>query len=181
MSISARLFLIAGTLAVVITATGSSAGAHLVAPRSKCAGQKNIKAPERLQEDAMRCLINYARQHSGEHGLGSNHALERAAGHKAGDVMHCGFSHTACGNPADLYPQRYGYISGRFEWGENLAWGNRITGSARDILKAWLNSPPHREAMLTGAYDDMGLGLKRGNFSGADNAAIWVLELGCHC
>ena len=176
-------------VALSITAAGAAlaliaapADASLVAPTSSCDGQKNAKAPEKVQEKAMRCLINYARDHSGTHGVGSSKALERAAGVKAGDVMQCGFSHTACGRPADLYARRYGYTSGSsWRWGENLAWGRGKNGTAREILKAWLNSPPHRATMLDGSFNDAGIGLKQGGFNGHRNASVWVLEVGCHC
>lgn len=128
----------------------------------------------------MRCLINYAREHSGSGGLGADRALERASGRKAGDVMQCGFSHTACGKPADIYPRKFGYTSGNWQWGENLAYGVGKRGSARNVMQAWLNSPPHRSTMLRGSFDDLGLGLRRGGFSGRDNVGVWVLQLGCH-
>ena len=156
------------------------ADASLVAPASTCDGQKNVKASKGVQEKAMRCLINYARTHSGTHGVDGSKALEKAAGVKAGDVMQCGFSHTACGRPADLYARRYGYTSASsWAWGENLAVGHGKRGSARKVMKAWLHSPPHRDAMLRGSFDDAGIGLKRGRFSGHRNMAVWVLELGC--
>ena len=176
-------------VALSITAAGAAfalfatpADASLVAPTSSCDGQKNGKASEKVQEKAMRCLINYARDHSGTHGVSSSKALERAAGVKAGDVMQCGFSHTACGRPADLYARRYGYTSGSsWRWGENLAWGKGNNGTAREILKAWLHSPPHRATMLDGSFNDAGVGLKQGGFSGHHNVSVWVLEVGCHC
>jgi uncharacterized protein YkwD len=171
---------VAGALAISLLLAGS-ADASMVAPRSKCDGQTNIKAPESVQEDAMRCLINFARKHAGSGGLGSDRALERAAGRKVGDLMDCGFSHTACGNPFDLYAHRFGYASGSgWQVGENLAWGRGKRGSARNILQAWLNSPPHRETMLRGSFDDLGLGLRRGGFNGSNDAGVWVLEVGCH-
>ena len=175
-------------LTLAVTATGAAlaliiapADASLVAPKSKCDSQTDTKAPNKVQEKAMRCLINYARDHTGSHGLGSSKSLERAAGEKAGDVMRCGFSHTACGNPADLYARRYGYTeASSWQWGENLAWGRGGRGSARDIMQAWLNSPPHREAMLRGSFDDAGISVRKGGFNGHSNVAVWVLELGCH-
>ena len=168
-----------GVLAATAATQASATG--LVAPRSECKAQANIKAPERQQEEAMRCLLNYARSHVGAGSLGISKSLERAAGRKSGDVMQCGFSHTACGRPADLYARRYGYASASsWAWGENLAVGRGQRGSARKVLKAWLHSPPHRDAMLLGSFDDAGIGLKRGRFGGHRNMAIWVLELGCH-
>jgi uncharacterized protein YkwD len=160
--------------------TTATADARLVAPSSKCDGQTNTRAPEKVQEKAMRCLINYARDEAGARRLDSERPLERAAGRKSGDVMRCGFSHTACGNAADLYTRRFGYSTGSFQWGENIAWGAGARGSAREVLKAWLNSPPHRETMLRGSFEDAGIGLRRGGFSGYGDAAVWVLQVGCH-
>jgi uncharacterized protein YkwD len=171
--------LAAAAFSFTVAGPATEADGRLVAPGSECRGQQNVKAPEPRQEDAMRCLINFARDRAGAGELGAHRALERAAGRKAGDVKRCGLSHTACGHPADLYADRFGYTSGSFQWGENLAWERGKHGSARSILKAWLSSPPHRETMLRGSFDDLGLGLRRGGFAGHDNAAVWVLELGC--
>ena len=129
----------------------------------------------------MRCLINYARRHANSGALKSNHSLERAAGRKAGDVMRCGPSHTACGHPADAYAQQYGYMrAGSWAWGENIGWGHGKNGTARSVFKQWLNDGPHRETMLTGSFEHFGIGLKRGHFQGHNDSAVWVLELGCH-
>jgi uncharacterized protein YkwD len=166
--------------AAIAFLAGARAGATLVAPGSKCPGQQNSDASEHDQEKAMRCLLNYARQHAGAGGLNSDRSLERAAGRKAGDVMKCGFSHTACGRPADAYAHDFGYTRGSWAWGENIAWGDGEEGTARAVLKAWLNDPPHRDTMLRGSFEDLGLGLRRGRFEGHENAAVWVLELGCH-
>jgi len=175
-------FIAAATAAVMLFVTVGQADARLVAPRSKCPGQQKIRAPEPQQEKAMRCLINFARKQAGAGQVSNQGSLEKAAGRKAGDVMRCGFSHTACGNPADIYARRFGYFSApSWSWGENLAWGRGGLGSPRNILKAWLNSPPHRLTMLNGTFEHFGLGLKRGSFGGHANAAVWVLEIGCHC
>ena len=129
----------------------------------------------------MVCLINYARAHAGAGRVSPQRELEKAAGRKAGDVMRCGFSHNACGRPADTYARRFGYMgASSWSWGENLAWGRGDLGSARNILKAWLNSPPHRSTMLTGSFEHLGLGLKRGTFSGHSNVAVWAMQVGCH-
>ena len=163
------------TFVAIVPAAESDA--KQVASRSACPGQTNIHAPEQVQEQALRCLIDHVR--SG--GSSSNGALEQAAGRKAGDIFDCGFSHTACGRPFDGYAKQYGYTSGTSGWklGENLAWGKRKRGSARNALKAWLNSPPHRATLLSGSFEHIGIGLKRGRFGGASKSAVWVLQIGC--
>jgi uncharacterized protein YkwD len=158
-------------VATTLLAGAGQAEAGLMAPRSDCHGQANHKAPEPQQEDAMRCLINYARQQAGARGIGTSRKLERAAGAKVADVLDCGLSHTACGKPAFYYPERFGYTRGSWGLGENLASGRGKRGTARKVMKLWLNSAPHADTMLGGSFDDLGLGLRRGT---------WVLVVGCH-
>ena len=162
---------------VVVAALPATAQGGIVASEASCPGQQNTHASERKQEHAMRCLIDHARSASTK----SHRALERAAGRKVGDLFDCGFSHTACGRSFDTYPKRFGYASGTSGWrlGENLAWGKRDRGSAREVLKAWLDSPPHRETLLDGSFEHIGVGLRRGHFNGSADAAVWVLVIGC--
>ena len=179
--IRTRSLILIGATTVLCAAGGAPAQASLVAPGSACKGQQNQNAPESQQEDAMRCLIDYARDRSGVRDIDSNRKLEKAAGRKRGDVVRCGFSHTACGRQADLWPHKFGYTSGAGSWslGENLAWGRGGRGTARMIVKAWLASPPHRSTMLAGSFEDLGIGLYRGSFSGGRDAGVWVLQVGC--
>lgn len=147
------------------------------ASRSGCGPADSGHAPERAQETALRCLINRVRDRAGVQNLASHKALERAAGGKVGDVADCGLSHTACGNAADSWARKTGYINGKgsWMWGENLAQGKRGRGTARSVLKAWLHSPPHRQTLLTGAFEHLGIGFKR-----KGNTGVWVLQVGCH-
>ena len=141
-----------------------------------CGADTNPGAPEPEQEDAMRCLVDHVRDRAGAGGAGSQGQLERAAGGKAGDVVDCGFSHTACGNAADEWARRTGYIGdGSWRWGENLARGRGGDGTARSVVEAWLASGSHRQTLLTGAFEHIGVGLK---YDGGQ--AVWVLQLGCH-
>ena len=177
----ARLLALGCLAASIVGFSAPAASADLLAPRSKCDGQQNIRAPEPRQEDALRCLIAYARDSAGVQRLGSNSALERSAGRKAGDVMRCGFAHTACGNSPDKWVHKYGYSSGAGSWrfGENLAWGKSRRGTARNVLQAWLQSSGHRATLFTGSFEHLGIGLRRGGFSGHRDAGVWVLQLGC--
>jgi uncharacterized protein YkwD len=176
-STGVRTLLLGCTLVAMSVALPAAAQGGVVASPASCPGQQNTRVSERKQEDAMRCLINHARSRPAR----SNRALERAAGRKVGDIFDCGFSHTACGRSFDTYPKRFGYASGTSGWklGENLAWGNGGRGSARQVLKAWLHSPPHRATLLNGSFEHIGIGLRRGRFNGSSDAAVWVLVIGC--
>lgn len=168
------LLALAATALIALVAA-SSAPASMVAPRARCANQNNPDVSGHAQQKSMECLINYARSQAGVGGLNSSHALEKAARKKSHDVAACGFSHTACGNAADLYVHEFGYTSGTsWRWGENLAYGKGKYSTPRKIVKAWLNSPPHRENMLLGSFNDMGIGMSERN-----GVLYWALELGC--
>ena len=169
-------FLLLATTAVVVLLAPASASATMVAPRAKCAGQDNPRISGHAQQKAMKCLVNYARSQVGTGGLKSSRALERAAGQKSRDVAACGFSHTACGNAADLYVHRYGYTSNTsgWQWGENLAYGRGKRSTPRAVVQAWLGSGPHAATMLSGTFNDIGIGMRERN-----GVAYWALELGC--
>ncbi len=169
-------FLLLAAAAVAALLAPASASASMVAPRAKCAGQDNPRISDHAQQKAMKCLINHARSQAGVGGLNSSRALERAAGRKSRDVATCGLSHTACGNAADHYVHRYGYTSGTsgWQWGENLAYGKGKRSTPRRIIQAWLGSAPHRDTMLAGSFNDIGIGLRDRNGVG-----YWALELGC--
>ena len=159
-------------LAVALTPTGASA--DLLPSRDVCPAQKNTHADKREQEQALRCLVDYARVHSGTHRVSSNSALERAAGRKAKDLAACGFTHTACGRAADAWPKHFGYFSGSgARWGENLATSSRRM-SAREAVKGWLSSSAHRGTLLGGGFEHIGSAMRR---SGGNT--YWVLQLGC--
>jgi uncharacterized protein YkwD len=162
----------AATLAVMASPPVASAD---LPSGQVCQAQKNARASEQEQEQALRCLIDHVRARSGVRRLSANKALARAAGSKARDIARCGFTHTACGRPADAWAKHYGYDSAAsWGWGENLAAGPRRM-TARRTVKSWLNSPPHRATMLRGSYEDVGVALQR-----SGGHAYWVLEVGCH-
>jgi uncharacterized protein YkwD len=167
------LLLAAAAIALLVP-TGASA--EMVAPRAKCAGQDNPRISGHEQQQALKCLINYARSQAGVGGLNSSRALERAAGRKSRDVAACGFSHTACGNAADRYVHQFGYSSGTsgWQWGENLAYGKGKRSTPRAILQAWLGSGPHRATMLSSTFNDIGIGMRE-----RGRVAFWALEVGC--
>lgn len=41
-------------------------------------------------------------------------------------------------------------------WGENIGWG--YNGDVEQMMNWWMNSPPHREAILSPDYRDVGVG-----------------------
>jgi uncharacterized protein YkwD len=155
---------------------------RLLAPAGACGAQQDAGASVRSQERAMRCMVNHARRSAGLaplHSRGTH--LGRSTDRKAADILACGFSHTACGNPFTKRMSDAGYAKGCFAAGENIAWGSGVLGSPRQVMASWLASAGHRANLLSSRFTDHGIGLRTGALAGVDNAAVWVHQLGRAC
>jgi uncharacterized protein YkwD len=155
----------------------------LKAPATTCLGEEDQNAPAAVQEAAMECLINYARQQAGLPRLNGLGKLDAAASNKAADILRCNeFSHEACGRDSLYWFRRSGYLNSRCWWaGENLAWGTGSLGTPRSVMKAWLRSPSHRANLLGSDYNQFGISLRVGGLSGSPDAHVWVNHFGRHC
>ncbi len=154
----------------------------LVAPTSVCPNQTDLFQSAGVQEQAMRCMTNFARQHAGLGELGNTASLDHSAVRKTDDVIRCDtFSHFACGRQFTYWMKRSGYLAARcWRAGENLAWGTGALATVRRIFIAWLHSPEHR-ANLLGRYSQIGVALSVGNLEGHARAHVWTQEFGSHC
>lgn len=118
---------------------------------------------------------NIARSQDGAKALTENSALNRAAQAKLNDMFAKQyFDHISPSGvgPGDLAEQAgYNYVV----VGENLALGN-FDGDS-DIVNAWMNSPGHRENILSDKFTEIGVAVKEGNFEG-DKVWIAVQEFG---
>jgi uncharacterized protein YkwD len=160
-----------------VTATTS----NLIAPPAACPDQ-SITAPVKVQEQAMRCMTNFARAGAGLGELSDTEQLDQSSQDKAEDVLRCdSFSHFACGREFTYWIREIGYI-GEQCWhvGENLAWGTGEYGSVRAIFRALMNSPEHRQNIL-GNYSQVGISLVVGNLEGHPDAHIWATHFGSRC
>jgi uncharacterized protein YkwD len=155
----------------------------LAAPGDTCAGVDDVSAPVPAQEQAMECMLNFARREAGLPALKDNGKLDSSSDAKASDVLRCNeFSHEACGRDFTYWFRRTGYLNNRCWWaGENLAWGTGPLGTVRSIVKAWLHSPPHRANLLSSQFGDFGIALRVGDLGGWSNAHLWVNQFGRRC
>ena len=156
---------------------GRSANAYL-APEGACRSAGDATATAAVQARAITCLVNWARAQEQRRGLVRRVALQQAAALKGQRVASCGqFSHTPCGTPVTAGVQAAGYRYATF--GENLyagTWGNV---SARDVVLAWLESPPHRANILSPSYRDVGAAAVRANgLLGGSDAVVWTATFG---
>jgi uncharacterized protein YkwD len=178
----AALFVIALISALVAGPAQARRLSALVAPTSACPNQTDLGDSTAVQEQAMRCMTNFARRHDGLGQFGNAAALDHSAIRKTGDIIRCdSFSHYACGRDFTYWMQRSGYLAARcWRAGENIAWGADRQGSVRSIFVAWLHSPEHR-ANLLGRYSQIGIALSVGTLEGHRDAHVWTQDFGSHC
>lgn len=158
------------------------AGASLIAPAAACPNQAGAPASASAQEQAMRCMTDFARAAAGLGALADSAQLDLSAQGKGADVLRCNsFSHTACGREFAYWMREAGYMSEPcWHVGENLAWGTGSYGTVRSIFRAWMRSPEHRRNIL-GDYEALGLNRQVGELEGQANTVVWTAHFGSHC
>lgn len=145
-----------------------------LAPAGACRAADDALAPAAAQARAVACLVNWARAQDQRSRLVRRSTLQRAAELKGQRVASCGqFSHTPCGANATEGVNATGYRYATF--GENLFAGTWGEVSPRDVVNAWLQSPPHRANILGGQFRHVGAASVRANgLLGGTDAVVWT-------
>ncbi|HUD09616.1 MAG TPA: CAP domain-containing protein [Patescibacteria group bacterium] len=114
-------------------------------------------------------LTNQQRQNNNLSALTDNAELDQAATNKAADMFSKDYwAHNA---PDGTTPwvfikgAGYNYVYA----GENLARG---FSSASDVVTAWMNSPEHRQNVLSPNYQNVGFAVATGKLSGEDTVLV---------
>jgi uncharacterized protein YkwD len=157
---------------------GARAASAYLAPEGVCTGATDPNAAPALQRRAVACLVNWARAQDRRTPLLHSSSLQRAAGLKGQKVASCGqFSHTPCGSGVTDPVAAAGYRYASF--GENLFVGVLGQVSARDVVKAWLESPGHRENILRPYFREVGAASVRAQgLVGSGPEVVWVATFG---
>jgi hypothetical protein len=107
------------------------------------------------------CLVNAERARHRLRRLRSNPALARIALGQSADMVHGNYfaDHSLAGRtplerivPA-LLPAHVATT------GQNIGWGSGADATPEAIVRAWMNSPPHRRIILTAAFREAGVGV----------------------
>lgn len=122
-----------------------------------------------LTTDGVFLWTNRHRADAGRRALARNASLDRAAELKLREMFELQyFDHVSPDGegPADKASRAgYAYIA----IGENLALGNYADDEA--LVRAWMDSPGHRENILSTSFTELGVAVGRGNFEGH---ATWL-------
>jgi uncharacterized protein YkwD len=152
---------------------------HLLAPTAACPGSSRIDTTVPEQVGQMACLVQYARAQAGRASLRETVTLDGAAASKIETILHCRqFTHTPCAQPFERVFGAAGYpLAVPLTIGENLAWGYGPLESPRQVMQVWLDSPEHRENLLSARWTSFGLGVRTGKtFLGYPDATLWATE-----
>jgi uncharacterized protein YkwD len=159
------------------THAGAGPWSSYVAGESTCPGGDVFAAPAAAQAKVMTCLVNYARAARGLRKLRLSPKLSNAARLKAQQIERCGvFDHAPCGGSPTAVADRVGY---KGSFGENLYMGQTTLGTARQALREWLASRPHRENMFDKDWRVQALSVVHvDELDGFVDANVWVLQFG---
>src|ERR1035437_634796 len=114
-------------------------------------------------------LTNQQRQNNGLGALTDSSQLDQAAANKAADMF--GKDYWAHNAPDGTTPWTfikgagYNYVYA----GENLARG---FNSASDVITAWMDSPEHRQNVLSPNYQNVGFAVATGKLNGEDTVLV---------
>jgi uncharacterized protein YkwD len=115
---------------------------------------------ERARELTL-CLLNEERAREGVKPLRYDARLEAASQAHSEDMARRRFFEHDTPEGVEPYERMLaaGYAATNALTGENIARGEGPESSPIEILDAWMNSPPHREAILQPQYSEVGVGV----------------------
>jgi uncharacterized protein YkwD len=119
-------------------------------------------------EDVVR-MTNEKRAQAGLPSLTYNSDLSRAAKAKGDDMLAKDYwAHVAPDGTEPWY--FFNQVGYKYRYaGENLA---KDFSTAQSAVDAWMASPSHKENMLSGKYDDIGIAVVEGDVNGVDTTII---------
>lgn len=131
-------------------------------------------------ERQMLDLINQERANVGLHQLTLNTLLNDASeDHSTWMINTDRFSHTGQGGSSatDRIRAADFPLEGSWRSGENIAWqsergANGIEDDVIQLHQSLMNSPGHRANILNPNFEEIGIGIERGNFDGYDGVVV---------
>jgi uncharacterized protein YkwD len=112
--------------------------------------------------------VNWVRAQNGLPAVHYSRSLARSAKGYSRRLMRSGYF----GHDSRIHASR------RFRTlGEILEYRRGLRPAVRATLRDWLNSPPHRAVIMSGAFKYAGAGFSRGRFHGR-RSTIWAMHFG---
>jgi uncharacterized protein YkwD len=133
-----------------------------------CDNADDVPTPGSISQarDATLCLLNTERSSRGLGKLRSNGRLRDAAqSYSRLMVTNNFFDHVSPGGSTLVSRVKATrYLSGANGWslGENIAWGGSTRATPRETVDAWMHSAGHKRNILTGGFEEIGVGIAIG-------------------
>ena len=133
-----------------------------------CDNADDVPTPATISDarHATLCLLNMERTSRGLDKLRNNGRLRDAAQaysrHMVADDF---FDHVSPGGSTMVSRiKATRYLVGANGWmlGENIAWGGASRATPRETVEAWMHSAGHKRNILTGSFDEIGIGIAIG-------------------
>lgn len=121
------------------------------------------KLTRRQTKDSVACLVERRRKAAGSSGLSVRSEANQAANRHSRRMLKSGcFSHR-CPGETDMAGRMHStsYLPCNCSWrlGETIGFGEGKRGSPRWIVSRWMQSSVHRQAILTGGFEHIGVGV----------------------
>jgi uncharacterized protein YkwD len=160
----ASLTLAFSSFFVALFATPASASAD---------GKAELDGTER----AIVRAINRQRADNGLGGLKTSGGLAKAADYHSWEMLDANyFAHTS--RDGGSFDARVRRFANHNSVGETLAWlSNCGSGSARKVVRMWMDSPGHRAILLSSAFRRVGIGKRSGSL-GSGSACVVTADFG---
>ena len=176
-----RRHLTVATTAAVALALAVPAGASA----SACADTELLPTAETLPRVAAStlCLLNEQRAAAGLGPVAENAALTRASRDYSQLMVDLKFFAHESPDGTDVVDRvtSAGYLRANEDgWvvGENLAWAQGYLASPRNVVQAWMDSPGHRHNILSGDYEEIGVGIVLGTPYPGPAGATFTTDFG---
>jgi uncharacterized protein YkwD len=151
----------------------------------KCAwAKRGPRSVSRKQaRRAVVCEINKKRRNHGLRRVRAKSALRKAGKRHSKYMQRRGCFAHQCPGEKDLVARIHdtSYLPCNCSWrvGETLGWGDKGEGTPRAIVKAWMQSSPHRQVLLDRRLKNVGVGLVWGSPSNPrSRAATYTADFG---
>lgn len=174
----------AALLTTLVAALAAPAGAQASAQDAACPGADDAPTAATIAQasQATLCLLNDERAAAGLQPVAETPGLTQpSAAYSARMVAEDFFAHVAPDGSTlvdRLTAARYIAPDGDWTVGENIAWGQGELATPRNIVIAWMNSPGHRHNILTGEFEEIGVGIVLGTPGDASWGATYTTDFG---
>ena len=174
-----RAALLTAAAAALVAALGLAPAARAASGDCSHARASAAAVPAPAVGSAVRCLVNAERARRGLAPLTLSERLRAAATAHSADMVARGFfAHVSPGGATLTDRARRAGYPGR-TLGEDIGWGTYQLGTPAAIVRAWMNSPPHRAIILNARFREIGVGVAIGTPAARTaDGAVYTLDVG---